>query len=58
MLFGAQDHILDPKAQGEVFCAQTAKAELTVIDGGHMLPVTQPRATESFIRKVLARVAA
>lgn len=58
VLFGAQDHILDPKAQGEVFCAQTAKAELTLVDGGHMLPVTRPRATESFIRKVLARATA
>ncbi len=56
ILFGAQDQLLDPKAQGEVFCAQYPKAELTVIDGGHMLPVTQPRATESFIRKCLLRL--
>jgi len=56
ILFGAQDQLLDPKAQGEVFCAQNPKAELTVIDGGHMLPVTQPRATESFIRKSLQRL--
>ncbi len=58
ILFGAQDQLLDPKAQGEVFCAQCPKAELTVIDGGHMLPVTQPRATEIFIRKCLQRLIA
>jgi pimeloyl-ACP methyl ester carboxylesterase len=57
ILFGAQDHLLDPKVQGEGFCAQNAKAELTLIDGGHMLPVTQPRATEAFLRKVLVRLA-
>ncbi len=56
ILFGAQDHLLDPKEQGEVFCAQNAKAELTLIDGGHMLPVTQPRATENFIRRTLQRL--
>ncbi len=56
ILFGAQDQLLDPKAQGEVFCAQYPQAELTIIDGGHMLPVTQPRATESFIRKSLQRL--
>jgi pimeloyl-ACP methyl ester carboxylesterase len=56
ILFGAQDQLLDPKAQGEVFCAQNAKVELTVVDGGHMLPVTQPRVTERFIRQCLQRL--
>ena len=56
VLFGAQDRLLDPKAQGEVFCAKNAHAELTLIDGGHMLPLTQPRATEDFIRRTLLRL--
>jgi pimeloyl-ACP methyl ester carboxylesterase len=57
VLFGAQDHLLDPEAQGAYFCRQNANAELTLIDGGHMLPVTQPRATEAFLRTVLSRLA-
>lgn len=56
VLFGAQDRLLDPKAQGEAFCAQNVNAELTLIDGGHMLPITQPRATEDFIRRTLQRL--
>jgi pimeloyl-ACP methyl ester carboxylesterase len=58
VLFGAGDRLLDAKAQGEVFCAKNPNAEMTLIDGGHMLPVTQPRATEAFIRKTLARMVA
>jgi pimeloyl-ACP methyl ester carboxylesterase len=56
VLFGAQDRLLNPKAQGEAFCAKNANAELTLIDGGHMLPLTQPRATEDFIRRTLQRL--
>jgi pimeloyl-ACP methyl ester carboxylesterase len=56
VLFGAGDHLLDPKAQGEVFCAENANAELTLVEGGHMLPVTQPRLTEDFIRRTLERL--
>jgi pimeloyl-ACP methyl ester carboxylesterase len=56
VLFGAGDRLVDPKAQGEDFCTQNANAELTLIDGGHMLPVTQPRAVEDFIRRTLQRL--
>jgi pimeloyl-ACP methyl ester carboxylesterase len=56
VLFGDGDVVLDPKAQGPAFCAKAPKAELTVVDGGHMLPMTQPKATESFIRTILARL--
>ncbi len=56
VLFGAGDVVLDPQAQGPAFCAKAPKAELTMIDGGHMLPMTQPKATESFIRNILARL--
>ena len=56
VLFGDGDVVLDPQAQGPAFCAKAPKAELTMIDGGHMLPMTQPKATESFIRNILARL--
>ncbi len=57
VLFGKGDLVLDPQRQSADFCANARNAELTLIDGGHMLPVTKPRAVEGFIRGVLARVA-
>ena len=56
VLFGKGDVVIDPKAQGADFCAKARAAELTLVDGGHMLPVTQPKVVEAFIRKMLARV--
>jgi pimeloyl-ACP methyl ester carboxylesterase len=56
VLFGAGDPVLDPKIQGAGFCATAPGAEMTVIAGGHMLPLTQPQECEAFIRKLLARV--
>ena len=53
VLFAAQDQILDPKLQGETLCRQTPKAELKIVDGGHMLPLTQPQVVEAFIRSRL-----
>lgn len=58
VLFGDEDVVLDPEAQGPSFCASVPGAELTVVEGGHMLPLTQPEAAEAFIRKLLARVCA
>ncbi|MCW2282475.1 pimeloyl-ACP methyl ester carboxylesterase [Rhodoblastus acidophilus] len=55
ILFGAGDRLLDPKAQGEAFCALAPTADLKVIDGGHCLPMTQPKHCETFIRAALAR---
>jgi pimeloyl-ACP methyl ester carboxylesterase len=56
VLFGAGDLVLDPRKQGEGFCAIAPHAKLTQIAGGHMLPVTRPAETEAFIRGVLARL--
>jgi pimeloyl-ACP methyl ester carboxylesterase len=55
VLFAQGDKVLDAKAQGADFCAVTPGAELTLVDGGHMLPVTQPKLVEDFIRKMLGR---
>jgi len=55
ILFGVGDRLLDPKTQGEAFCAVAQTAELKVIEGGHGLPMTQPKDCERFIRAALAR---
>ncbi len=56
VLFGKGDVVIDPKAQGLDFCAKAPEANLTMVDGGHMLPVTQPKVVEDFIRKMIGRI--
>ncbi len=46
VLFGDGDVVLDPKAQGPAFCAKAPQAELTMVHGGHMLPMTQPKTDQ------------
>jgi pimeloyl-ACP methyl ester carboxylesterase len=57
VLFGRDDRILDWKANGEAFVNKAPGATLQLVEGGHMLPVTNPGLTVSFIRE-LAAVAA
>jgi pimeloyl-ACP methyl ester carboxylesterase len=52
VLFGRADRILDWKANGQALVDKVPGAELRLIDGGHMLPVTHPEATAQFIRAV------
>jgi pimeloyl-ACP methyl ester carboxylesterase len=62
VLFGRADGILDWRENGQALVDQLADGELTLVDGGHMLPVTQPQATAGFIlaaaRGIAARVPA
>lgn len=51
VLYGRQDRILDYREQGEAMAAAAPNVELELIDGGHMLPVTQPDVTADFIRR-------
>ncbi len=37
--------------QGEGFVARVPAARLELVDGGHMLPVTQPERCAAFIRR-------
>ena len=55
VLYGRQDRILDPQEQGQALVNVVPGAELELVDGGHMLPVTQPALTADFIRKALER---
>lgn len=56
VLYGRGDRILNPLEQGEALASKLPGAELTLVDGGHMLPITAPERTARFIREVAARV--
>jgi pimeloyl-ACP methyl ester carboxylesterase len=51
ILFGRGDRILPPELHGERTVAAVPGAELALIDGGHMLPLTAPQAVADFIRR-------
>jgi pimeloyl-ACP methyl ester carboxylesterase len=51
ILYGRGDTILSPRDQGEALAAKLPGARLTLIEGGHMLPLTQPDRTAQFIRE-------
>ena len=55
MIFARGDRILDWRAHGEALQAKLPALQLTLIDGGHMLPVTAPDAVEALIRKATQR---
>ena len=58
VLYGREDRILNPQEQGQALVDALPGAELELIDGGHMLPITQPDVTSAFICRVLQRVKA
>jgi len=58
ILYGRSDRILSPRDQGETLAAELPGAQLTVIEGGHMLPATAPDRTAQFIREAAARARA
>ena len=51
VLYGRGDRVLDHRMQGEGFVARVPHARLELVDGGHMLPVTQPDRCAAFIRR-------
>jgi pimeloyl-ACP methyl ester carboxylesterase len=53
ILFSRGDNILDYRLHGEKTAAAIAGARLTLVDGGHMLPFTQPLETALWVRSVL-----
>lgn len=54
MLYGREDHVLDHHLNGVVTAEHIATATLDLVDGGHMLPITQPERTVAFIRAAAA----
>ncbi|MFC4257648.1 alpha/beta fold hydrolase [Marinobacter lacisalsi] len=55
ILYGRQDRILDPQEQGQAMADRLPGIELEMIDGGHMLPLTQPDVTTAFIERQMQR---
>jgi len=58
IIYGRSDRILNPHDQGEALAAKLPGAQLTLVDGGHMLPLTAPERTAQFIREAAARALA
>ena len=56
VLFGRGDRILDPAEQGQALTDKIPGARLVLVDGGHMLPLTQVAVSAGFIREVAASV--
>ncbi|ODV41808.1 alpha/beta hydrolase [Cupriavidus sp. UYMMa02A] len=56
ILFGREDRILDPAANGEAFAGKVPDAALTLVPGGHMLPITAADTCVDFVRKAAARL--
>lgn len=50
ILFGREDAILDPQLHGRRIADEVPHAELTLIAGGHMIPVTAAGAVAAWIR--------
>jgi pimeloyl-ACP methyl ester carboxylesterase len=56
VLYGDGDRILDWHAQSEALRDKVPGAQLKVIPGGHMLPVTQPAATAAWLEETARAV--
>lgn len=54
ILYGRDDRLLDPASQGGHTADQIAGATLTMMPGGHMIPVTRPAETAAWLEKVAA----
>lgn len=55
VLYGREDRILDARAQGEGFAQRVPRCQLTLVSGGHMLPMTQPEICLRFVKDTYAR---
>ena len=55
ILYGKDDRILDWRAHGQALADKVRGARLELIEGGHMLPITNPDATAAFIDAAAAQ---
>ena len=55
ILFGHSDRILDWREHGEAMKRELPSLDLEIVEGGHMLPVTQPDVCAAFIRRIAAK---
>lgn len=54
VLYGRDDRLLDWRANGQALVDAVPGARLELVDGGHMLPVTQPERSARFIAQAAA----
>jgi pimeloyl-ACP methyl ester carboxylesterase len=52
ILYGTGDRVLDHRLHGVEVAARIRGAELKLIEGGHMLPLTAPEVVAEFVRRV------
>lgn len=55
ILYGTGDRVLDHRLHGVEVATMIEGAELELIEGGHMLPLTAPDVVAAFVRKVAER---
>lgn len=55
ILYGTGDRVLDHRLHGVEVATMIEGAELELIEGGHMLPLTAPDVVAGFVRKVAER---
>jgi pimeloyl-ACP methyl ester carboxylesterase len=55
IIYGTGDRVLEHRLHGVEVASRINGAELELIEGGHMLPLTAPDAVADFIRKVAAK---
>jgi pimeloyl-ACP methyl ester carboxylesterase len=55
ILFGRDDAILDPMVNGNSLAGRLPNMRLTLCEGGHMLPITQPQLVSDWLDAVHAR---
>jgi pimeloyl-ACP methyl ester carboxylesterase len=51
VLYAREDNILNAKQQGEDFVARVSDCQITLVEGGHMLPITQVELTADFVQQ-------
>ena len=54
ILYGRDDQVLDWRVHGEAMARKIPPLDFELVDGGHMLPVTQPDVCAAFIRRIAA----
>jgi pimeloyl-ACP methyl ester carboxylesterase len=55
ILYGREDNLLDHRLHGGKTADEIAGAKLTLVEGGHMLPFTQPLETARWVRSVVGQ---
>ncbi|HEX8483627.1 MAG TPA: alpha/beta hydrolase [Allosphingosinicella sp.] len=55
ILYGRADNLLDHAKHGERTAGEIQGAGIELVDGGHMLPFTQPELSAAFVRRAAGR---